>query len=134
VAPAAFALVVTARGLARRQRRAWLLALSLMAVLTALHIERRFDQGAILTGVAMVALLARRADFRLRGDPSAQPRVAVHALVAAGGILVYGLATLYVNRLMVDQPYTLGFSLREIGRLLLGLNLDRDVHLSGSIG
>ncbi len=101
VAPIGFALLVTARGLARRQRRAWLIALSLMAVLTALHIERRFDQGAILTGLAMLALLARRADFRLRGDPSAQPRVAVHALVAAGGILAYGLTTLYLNRLMV---------------------------------
>jgi len=133
VAPIGFALLVTARGLARRQRRAWLIALSLMAVLTALHIERRFDQGAILTGLAMLALLARRADFRLRGDPSAQPRVAVHALVAAGGILAYGLTTLYLNRLMVDQPYTLAFSLREIGRSLLGLNLGRDPHLSGSV-
>ena len=82
----------------------------------------------------MVALLARRADFRLRGDPSAQPRVAVHALVAAGGILAYGPTTLYVNRLMVDQPFTLAFALREIGRSVLGLNLERDTHLAGSIG
>jgi lysyl-tRNA synthetase class 2 len=134
VAPLGFALLVTARGLVRRQRRAWLLALVLMAVLTALHIERRFDQGAILAGVAMVALLARRADFRLRGDPSGRPRIAVHALVAASGILVYGMTTLYVNRLMVDQPYTLGFSLREVGRSLLAFNLEHDSHLSGSIG
>jgi lysyl-tRNA synthetase class 2 len=134
VAPLGFALLVAARGLARRQRRALLVALGLTAALTVLHVERRFDQGAIVTGIAMVALLARRSDFRLRGDPSAKPRIALHAVVAASVILVYGLTTLWVNRLMADQPYSASFALHETGRALVGVSLRSEQHLSGAVG
>jgi lysyl-tRNA synthetase, class II len=134
VPPLGFALLAVARGLARRQRRAWLIALTLTAALTALHVERRFDQGAIVTGIAMVALLARRADFRLRGDPAAKPRVAMHAALAVAAILGYGITTLWVNRLMADQPYSFGFAFREIGRASLGLSLGNEHHLSGAVG
>jgi len=134
VAPLGFALLVAARGLARRQHRAWQVALALTTVLTLLHVERRFDQGAILTGLAALALLARRADFRLRGDPTAKPRIALHATVAVAGIAAYGVFTLWVNRLMADQSYTVGFALRETGRALVGLSLRQSHHLSGAVG
>jgi lysyl-tRNA synthetase class 2 len=134
VAPLGFALVVTARGLARRQHRAWQVALALTTALTLLHVEHRFDQGAILTGLAAVALLARRGDFRLRGDPAAKPRVALHAVAAVAGIGVYGVLTLWVNRLMADEPYTIGFALRETARALVGLSLRQSRHLSGAVG
>jgi lysyl-tRNA synthetase class 2 len=134
VAPLGFALLVSARGLARRQHRAWQLALALSAALVILHVQRRFDEGVVLTGLAALALLARRTDFTLRGDPSAKPRIARHALIAALGILGYGVVTLWVNRLMADQQYTLGFALRETGRALLGLSLRQSPHLSGAVG
>jgi lysyl-tRNA synthetase class 2 len=134
VAPLGFALVVVARGLARRQRRAWLLALVLLAALTALHLGRRFDEGALLSILTMTALIARREDFRLRGDPTAKPRVLLHALVLIGIVLGYGLLTLWINRLTADQPYTLGFALRETGRAVVGLNLREAPHLSGAFG
>ena len=54
----------------------------LLAVLLALHLERRFDDGAIVTGIAVVALLARRGAFTSRGDPSVRPRVLLHAVAA----------------------------------------------------
>jgi lysyl-tRNA synthetase class 2 len=134
VAPLAVALLLAARGLARRQRRAWQVAVGLTAALTVLHVEHRFDEGAILTGLAFVALLARRGDFGLRGDPSVKPRIALHALLAAAGIAAYGILTLWVNRLMADQPFTVGFALSETGRALAGLSLRQSQHLSGAVG
>ena len=132
VVPLAVALVVTARSLGRGNRRAWQIAVALLALLLALHVERRFDEGAIVTGVAVVALLARRGDFRLRGDPATKPRVLAQAIAAARrGRRVYGLVTLWVNRLMADEPYTLVFALRVTGRALAGLSFRGGDHLSG---
>jgi lysyl-tRNA synthetase class 2 len=133
VAPFGFALVVAARGLARRQRRAWQLALVLTTALLALHVERRFDDGAIVTGLAAVGLLACRGDFRLRGDPSGRPRLLLRALAFAAAVVAYGLGTLWVNRLMADQPYSLVFALRETGAALVGASLRGSAHLSGPV-
>lgn len=133
VVPIAIALTVTARSLARGSRRAWQLAVVLLTVLLALHVERGFDDGAIVTGLAVVALLARRADFRRRGDPSSKPRVLLHVAMVAGAVLLYGLVTLWVNRLMADEPYTVGFALRVTGRALAGLSFRGAHHLSGPV-
>ena len=133
VAPLAAALVVSARSLARGNRRAWQIAAGLLTALLALNIGRRFDEGAIVTAVVVVALLARRGDFRLRGDPEAKPRVLLHAAVAASGIVAYGLVALWVNRLMADQPYTVPFALRVTGRALAGMSFRGADHLSGAV-
>lgn len=133
VVPLALALVVTARSLARGSRRAWQLAVALLTLLLALHVERGFDDGAIVTGLAVVALLARRGDFRRRGDPSAKPRVVLHTVALAGVVPLYGAITLWVNRLMADQPYTLGFALRVTGRALAGLSFHGAHHLTGPV-
>jgi lysyl-tRNA synthetase class 2 len=132
VAPLAAVLVIAARSLARGSRRAWQTAVVVLALLLVLHIGRRFGEGAVVTGVVVVCLIARRADFRLRGDPESKPRVLVHALVAAGSIAVYGLVTLWVNRLMADQPYSLRFAFSVIGRALAGLSFRGGNHLSGA--
>jgi len=133
VAPLAAALAVTARSLARGNRRAWLIAVGLLTALLALHVERRFDQGAIVTGLAVVALLARRADFRRTGDPSAKPRVILHAIVLAAGVVLYGIVTLWINRLMADEPYSIPFALNVTGRALAGLSFHGAHHLSGPV-
>jgi lysyl-tRNA synthetase class 2 len=132
VAPLSIALIVAARRLARRQHRAWQVAVALLALLTALHAARRFDEGALVAGLATLALLARRADFRFRGDPEAKQRVALHALGAVALVLVYGVVTLWVNRIMADQDYTLGFALRETERAALGLSFRGPGHLVGA--
>ncbi len=131
VAPLAAVLIVAARSLARGSRRAWQTAVVVLAVLLVLHIGRRFSEGAVLTGVVVVALVARRADFQRGGDPDSKPRVLVHALVAAASIAAYGLVTLWVNRLMADQPYSLRFAFGVIGRALAGLSFRGADHLSG---
>jgi lysyl-tRNA synthetase class 2 len=133
VVPLAIALIVTARSLARGSRRGWELAVALLMLLLALNIERGFTDGAIITGLAVVALFARRGDFRRRGDPSAKPLVFVHVLALASVVVVYGAVTLWVNRLMADQPYTLGFALRVTSRALVGLSLRGAHHLTGPV-
>ncbi len=133
VAPLSIALLVTARRLARRQHRAWQVALGLLGALTILHAARRFDEGALVAGLATVALLARRSDFRFRGDPAVKRRIALRALVAVVLIAAYGLLTLWVNRLMTDQGFSVGFALRETGRAALGLSLRHAGHLVGSL-
>jgi lysylphosphatidylglycerol synthetase-like protein (DUF2156 family) len=126
VVPVAAALLVSARALARGSRRAWQFAVFLLAVLLVLHIGRRFDQGAVVTAVAVVALLGRRHDFRAPGDPVRRPHVLVHLLVAGAGVLAYGVVTVWLNRLMADQAYSLGFALRATGDAVVG----RAHHLS----
>jgi lysyl-tRNA synthetase, class II len=133
VVPLAIALMVTARSLARGSRRGWQLAMVQLTVLLALHIERGFDDGALVTGLAVVALLARRADFRGRADPSSKRRALAHATVVVSAVVFYGLVTLWVNRLMADQPYTLGFALRVTGRALAGLSFGGAHHLNGPV-
>jgi len=133
VAPLALGLVVAARSTARGSRRGWQIAVALLAVLLALHVERRFDDGAIVTGLAVVALIARRGDFRLRGDPSSKPRLAIHIAVLVVAVALYGVVTLWVNRLMVDQAYTPVLALRLTGRALAGLSFRGANHLSGPV-
>jgi lysyl-tRNA synthetase class 2 len=133
VAPLAAGLVVAARGLARGNRRAWQVAVCLLAALLVLHVERRFDEGAIVTGIAVVALVARRGDFARCGDPESKPRFALRALVAALAVLVYGIVTLWVNRLMADEPYSFGFALRVTGRAIAGLSFRGADHLNGPL-
>jgi lysyl-tRNA synthetase class 2 len=134
VAPIGLALVVVARGLARRQRRAWAVAVVLLGGLVVLHLQHRFGYGAIGTGLVAVALFARRGDFDAPGDPEAHPRVALRALLAAGAILVFGCFALWVNRMTADQPYTLGFALRETARAAVGVTAAGSAHLAGRVG
>jgi lysyl-tRNA synthetase class 2 len=133
VAPLAAALFVAARGLARGSRRAWLAAVALLAVLFVLHVERRFDEGAIVTGIVVVALIGRRNDFPRRGDPSSWAGVMLHTVLGVAVTVGYGLVTLWFNRLMADQPYTFGFALRITGRALAGMSFHGADHLSGPL-
>src|SRR5437870_5478432 len=85
VAPLGFVLLVVARGLARRKRRAWQIAVGVLCTLVFLHLQHRFGYGAIATGLVTIALLARRSDFDAPGDPESHPRIAVRALLFASG-------------------------------------------------
>jgi len=134
VAPLGLALLVAARGLARRKRRAWQLAVVILLFLVALHLQHRFGYGAIATGLVAVALLARRSDFDAPGDPEAQPRIALHALLFGAAIFGYAFVALWLNRVMADQPFTLPFALRETARAAVGVNARGSDHLSGTFG
>ena len=132
--PLGFALVYAALGLARGRRRAWQLALALLGVSTALHLLHRFGLGAAVTGALTVALVALRHEFTRPGDPQARPRVLLRLLASAVAIFGYGIAAIWVNRLMADQAYTTGFAVRETARSLAGLELRGASHFTGTFG
>jgi lysyl-tRNA synthetase, class II len=134
VAPLGLALLVVGRGLARRKRRAWQIALLVLVWLVALHLQHGFGYGAIATAIVAVALLARRQDFDARGDPASHPRLLLCAFVFGSVILGYSVSALWANRVMADQPFTLGFALRETARGAVGANATGSAHLSGSFG
>ena len=134
VAPLGLGLVVIARGLFRRKHRAWQLAVALLGGSAALHLLHRIDYGATATALVALALVARRQDFPLRGDPKRESRVLLRAIAFASGIFGYGAAALWVHRALADQPYSAGFALRETAAALLGLRLRGSEHLAGDFG
>jgi lysyl-tRNA synthetase, class II len=77
-------LVWLAAGLARRKRRAWMLALVTVAVASAAHLGHGLDIDQAAVSVVMVAaLLSLRGRFDAPGDPTAL-RPLVRALVVVG--------------------------------------------------
>ena len=76
-APLSVALLVAARGLARRRRSAWQVATAVAAASTFLHVLHGFNDGTLASSVVLVVLIARRADFdrpRRRGDTRRRSR------------------------------------------------------------
>ena len=120
--PAGVLLLVGSRGLARRNRRAWGLCAALLGLSAALSLIRGPDYpAAIVTGLAAVALVARRQDFPFRGDPAAEPP----ALLRLGGMLAaavgYGLVALLVYREVAGLPFDPAGALWDSVRALAGL-------------
>jgi lysyl-tRNA synthetase class 2 len=134
VAPLGIALVLVARGLARRKRRAHLLAVALLLGLATLHVLHGFDGGAAFAALVAVALVARRQDFDAPGDPTVRPLLLARAALALGTIYAYGAAALWINRISADQPYTFAFAVRETSRSLAGLSLGGSAHVGDPFG
>ena len=135
VVPAGLALIVLARGLWRRRRRAWQLTLGVVLASAALHMLKGLDyEEAIANIVLALALIARRHDFEGRGDPSAHGRVLLRGLLVGAAIFAYGGVALLINRAMVDRPYSLGFAVQETSESLIGLHLQGSEHVSGRFG
>jgi len=127
--PAGVLLLITARGLARGNRRAWQLAVGLLGLSVLLQLLRGPDYAAaIVTGLVAMALVARREDFRFSGDPAARPsallRLAGPLLLA----LVYGVAALWAYRTAADLPFSLSAAVRDTLRAMGG-QLPHDVDL-----
>ena len=134
VVPLGLALVLVARGLSRRKRRAHRLAVGLLLGLASLHVLHGFDGGAAFAAIVAVALVARRQDFTAPGDSPSNPRLVGRAALAVAAIATYAAAALWINRISADQPYTLGFVARETGRSLAGLSLGGSAHVGDSFG
>ena len=132
VGPLALALLLGARGLARRKRRAWQVSLILLGGSSALHVLHGFRAGAAASALLFVALVAHRNEFDARGDPASRPRLALRALLVAAAIFVYGAAALWLNQLAIDQPVSLGLIAHETGAALAGLRLHGKAHVAAS--
>jgi lysyl-tRNA synthetase, class II len=135
IVPTGLALIVLARGLWRRRRRAWQVTVGLVLVAAVLHILKGLDYEEATVSIALaLALVARRHDFEGSGDPATRREVGIRAVVYVVAIFVYGTAALWINRIEADRPYTLGFALRETATALAGLNPSGSAHLSGPFG
>ena len=134
VAPLGLVLLVVARGLARRKRRAYHVGLIVLVGLAVLHEAHGFDYGAVAAALVAVLLVARRHVFDAPGDPTASPRLALRAVALVAAIYTYGAVVLWVNRIEADQPFTLPFSLSETTRALAGLSLGGAPHLVDGFG
>jgi lysyl-tRNA synthetase class 2 len=131
---AGLALLFAARGLARRRRRAWEVAVAVAVLSTALHVMHGAGRGTTVSAAVLILLVARRQDFPLPGDEQTRFLIVRRAALALAGIAAFGCAALWVNRLDADQPFTLRFAGREIASALLGLHLRGSPHLSGPFG
>jgi lysyl-tRNA synthetase class 2 len=130
----AVALLVASRGLARRRRRAWQVALAVAGLSAVLHATRGLDDGSLASAVTVILLLARRHDFDGPGDV-ARRRVALARLgTAVAAIAAVAGAALWLNRASADQPFTLRFVAAETVQGLLGLHAGGSPHFAGSFG
>jgi len=130
---AGLALLIAARGLARRRHRAWRVAVVVAGASTALHLLHGLNGGTLASTIVLVVLLARRADFDGPGDSETRivpARIAVSVAV----VVAYGLSALWINRTAADQPLTLRFAFAEIAHGLLGLHVLGSPHFAGDFG
>lgn len=130
----AIALLLAARGLARRRRRAWQVASALAAVSTTLHVLHGFNDGTLASAVVLVVLVARRNDFDRPGDTATRHLILSRIVVVACVIAAYGSLALWLNRLAADQSFTAGFAARELFRGLFALEVRGSPHLAGMFG
>ncbi len=131
---AGVALLVAARGLARRRQRAWQVATVVAGASTALHVLNGLNHGTLASAIVLVLLVARRHDFDRPGDASTRHMIVARVALASASIAFFAIVALWVNQTAADQPLTLQFTLRETLGGLLGLNLHGSPHLSGSFG
>jgi lysyl-tRNA synthetase class 2 len=84
-----FALVWLSRSLARRRRRAWQLAVALVAGIALTHLAKGLDaEEALVSAALLAALLGYRPRFDVRGDPATvRPLLAVVLALCSVGAL-----------------------------------------------
>jgi len=103
---AGFALLMLARGLARRKHVAWLLALIVLAISAVSHLIKGLDyEEASLAGGLMLLLWLMRAHFHARSDrPSIQ-----QGLRVLGGAFLFTLAYGVAGFYLLDRHYSVNF-------------------------
>jgi len=129
--PVGVALLLSARGIARGRRAAWLTATMLLTLSVALHVLHGFNDGGILAAVVLVCLVAMRGDFRAGSDGTAPRRALGRLAITLAVVPVFGIAAIWINRTAADRPFSLGFALRETLVSSLGMGTG---HLESPFG
>lgn len=112
-------LVLLARGLRRRKRRAWRLTVALLVGSVALHVLKGLDvEEAVVAVALLVVLWLVRDDFYARGDPRTRWRAVGAFLGLLATSYALGLALVGVRSARLDEPYGLRAASEHV---LLGL-------------
>ncbi len=105
--PVGVLLLITSRGLRRRNRPAWRLAAGLLGLSVLLHLLRGpHYAAAVVTGLVTVALIARRDDYPFRGDPAARASAPLRLAGIFLFTLGYGMIALWAYQTAADLPFS----------------------------
>jgi lysyl-tRNA synthetase class 2 len=125
--PAGVLLLITSRGLFRRNRRALRLAAGLLGLSVLLQMFRGPDYAAAtVTGLVAVALVARRDDFPFSGDPAARPSALLRLLGMFLFALAYGVTALWAYRTAAGLRFSISSALLDTLRAMGG-QVSRDI-------
>jgi lysyl-tRNA synthetase, class II len=116
-------LLLLARALRRRKRRAWRATVLLLAGSTVSHVAKGLDvEEAVIAFLLLIALVLYRRDFYAKGDPTTRWRAVWYGAVLVAGSIALGmiLLQLRVNRMV--GPHPLSAQLEHVLRGLVGID------------
>jgi lysyl-tRNA synthetase class 2 len=108
-------LLLLARGLHRRKRRAWRAVVVLLAGSAALHVLKGLDvEEAVLTVALLVALIAWRDEFTAKGDPRTRWRAVAALLGLLTASIALGMILVGLRHEELVGPYRIGPVLEDV--------------------
>ena len=121
---AGFGVLVIAGALARRQRRAWWIAVILLVVAGLSHLVKNLDvlNAGVSFGLAAV-LVSERREFHAPPTPASLRRSILALPLLAGSVWLFGMLALLTHRSSISPPPTVGAASLAAARGAVGLSL-----------
>ena len=116
-------LVLLARALRRRKRRAWRATVILLAASTVSHVVKGVDvEEAAIAFALLLTLVLYRRDFYAKGDPTTRWRAVWYGGLLIIGSIVLGLVLLQWRVSRMIGPHPLSAQLEHVLRGLVGFD------------
>ena len=115
-------LLLLALGLARRQRRAWRLAVGLLLVAVVFGLFKGPDEEMAFQIAVLIAFWAWRREFYAIADPAGPRQALQTAALSVAAIYGYGLGAIYVHATIAHAHAGLGTALLEVTGGLIGFD------------
>jgi lysyl-tRNA synthetase class 2 len=116
-------LLLLARALYRRKRRAWRAVVVLLAGSVALHVLKGLDvEEALLTAALLVALIVWRDEFPAKGDPRTRWRAVAAFVALLVTSIVLGMLLVALRRNELMSPYAFWPVLQHVVSGLFGIS------------
>lgn len=118
---AGFALVVLARGLARRKHTAWVLTIAVLITSIVAHLVKGFDvEEAFLATLLLIWLIRLRSHFQARSDPPSMRQGVLAVVLAFAFTLTYGVIGFY----LLDRHFSQRFAFLPAVRQTLAMFIE----------
>ncbi len=116
-------LVLLARALRRRKRRAWRATVVLLAASTVSHVIKGHDVAqSVIPFLLLVILVLYRRDFYAKGDPTTRWRALWYGVGLLAGSIVLGLILLQLRTDRMLDPHPLSAQFEHVLRGLIGID------------